>query len=239
MLTIVIIVLSFIAALLGLAHSHAAKPGERSYKGLSRLGLVLVVLATLGMIFSVVKEISVTRETGQFTEREKKRHAVVIEKLKEIEQKLTKNKIYNSRTTDQVDSLRRGFSQQKVADLVPRSFVKQFLTLKVDQKYFNKGYLGFWRFYVSPGYIKPQMVVILPSANGEIAFNMTKGFQYETVHVDGKYHIELINEWGESMKLYSVGDNVLDGFLFAQGAKCVVLGTREFEWDATAENLNR
>jgi hypothetical protein len=80
MLAIVVIVLSFIAALLGLVNSHVAKPGERSYKGLTRLGLTLVVLATLGMIFGVVKEISGIRAAAQLAQAERERSQM----LKEI-----------------------------------------------------------------------------------------------------------------------------------------------------------
>jgi len=50
MLAIVIILFSFIAALLSLVHSHAAKtPGKRSYWGMTRLGLVLIVLEGMGV----------------------------------------------------------------------------------------------------------------------------------------------------------------------------------------------
>jgi hypothetical protein len=80
MLAIVVIVLSFIAALLGLANSYAAKPEERSYTGLTRLGLALVVLATLGMIFGVAKEISGIRAAAQLAQADRERSQM----LKEI-----------------------------------------------------------------------------------------------------------------------------------------------------------
>ena len=73
MLAITIIVASFIAVVLGLAHSHAAKPRGRSYKGFTRLGLILVVLATLGMVLGVAKEVSGIRAAARLASQEKER----------------------------------------------------------------------------------------------------------------------------------------------------------------------
>ena len=80
MLGISIIVASFIGAALGIAHSHAAKPGQRSYKGFTRLGLSLVVLASFGMLLGVTKEVSGIRAAEQLAIRERERDRM----LKEI-----------------------------------------------------------------------------------------------------------------------------------------------------------
>lgn len=79
MLAITIIVISFIAGLLGVAHSHSAKSGRRSYKGLSGLGLTLVALATLGMVVGVAKEISAIRAATLLAEQEAERDQMLKE----------------------------------------------------------------------------------------------------------------------------------------------------------------
>jgi pentapeptide repeat protein len=61
MLGIGVIVISFVVAMLGLLHSHAAKPGDLAIWGLTRLGLVLVIVSSIGLIVGVVKEVEAAR----------------------------------------------------------------------------------------------------------------------------------------------------------------------------------
>lgn len=57
MLGIGVVLISFVIALLGLLHSHAAKPGELAVWGLTRLGIVLVVVSSIGLVVGVTKEV--------------------------------------------------------------------------------------------------------------------------------------------------------------------------------------
>ena len=61
MVAIIIMLASFVSAVLGLFHSHAAKEGQRIIWGLTPLGLALLVLSVIGMVSGVVKEIENVR----------------------------------------------------------------------------------------------------------------------------------------------------------------------------------
>ncbi len=73
MIGIAMIVLSCVAAVLGITHSHAAEEADRSYKGLTRLGVGLIALATLGMTFGVIKEVAGIRGAQRAAEAEAQR----------------------------------------------------------------------------------------------------------------------------------------------------------------------
>jgi hypothetical protein len=65
MLGIGLIVISFVAAILGLLHSHAAKPGDVAIWGLTRLGLALVIVSSIGLLVGVVKEVTDLRSGAE------------------------------------------------------------------------------------------------------------------------------------------------------------------------------
>jgi hypothetical protein len=67
--TIIVIVISFITALFGVLHDYAAKSDRRSYGGLTRRGLMLVALASLGMIFGIASAIGGIRSGNEITNK--------------------------------------------------------------------------------------------------------------------------------------------------------------------------
>jgi hypothetical protein len=80
MLGIGVVVISFVVALLGLLHSHAAKPGELAIWGMTRLGLVLVIASSIGVLVGVFKEVATLRSGAEA----KQWQAQTTEDLKQI-----------------------------------------------------------------------------------------------------------------------------------------------------------
>jgi hypothetical protein len=68
MLGIAVILVSFVVAVLGLLHSHAAKPGEAATWGLTRLGLILLVVSFIGLLVGVAKEVATLRSGAEAKE---------------------------------------------------------------------------------------------------------------------------------------------------------------------------
>ena len=68
MLAIIVMLVSFVSAVLGLFHSHAAAEGNRTIWGLTPLGLTLLTLSIIGMAGGVMKEIGTIR-SGARAER--------------------------------------------------------------------------------------------------------------------------------------------------------------------------
>jgi hypothetical protein len=80
MLGIAVILASFVVAVLGLLHSHAAKPGETAIWGLTRLGSILLVVSSIGLLVGVVKEVGDLRSGAAAKEWQ----ARTTEQLKQI-----------------------------------------------------------------------------------------------------------------------------------------------------------
>jgi Pentapeptide repeats (9 copies) len=84
MLGIVVILSSFVVAVLGFLHSHAAKPGETAVWGLTRLGLVLLAASSLGLLVGILNEVGNLRSG----EAAKEWQAATTEQLKQIHKDL-------------------------------------------------------------------------------------------------------------------------------------------------------
>jgi hypothetical protein len=64
MLAVLIIVASFVVAVLGFIQSSRAEEGARNIWGLTRLGVSMIVAATIGLLFGVIKETVDAREAA-------------------------------------------------------------------------------------------------------------------------------------------------------------------------------
>jgi hypothetical protein len=62
---IIVTVVSFVAAVLGLVHSHAAPEGQKGILGLSRLGATLVLLSIVGVAAGVFSQVSASKAAGE------------------------------------------------------------------------------------------------------------------------------------------------------------------------------
>jgi hypothetical protein len=83
LLGIFILISSFILGLLGIIHSHAAKPGKTSIFGMTHMGLAMVIIANIGFIGGIVKEIQSISEAKESTRLLKELHAKVIGEAEE------------------------------------------------------------------------------------------------------------------------------------------------------------
>jgi hypothetical protein len=65
MTALIVTVVSFVVALLGVIHSHAAKEGQIRIIGLSRLGVVLLLLSTVGVVAGIVGQVSDSKDARE------------------------------------------------------------------------------------------------------------------------------------------------------------------------------
>jgi uncharacterized protein YjbI with pentapeptide repeats len=90
MISIITLILSFVLAVLGFLHSHAASPGINAIFGMTRLGACLILVATLGFAFGIIKEVQGISESRKLRDAENERtqmlkelHAKIIDEAKD------------------------------------------------------------------------------------------------------------------------------------------------------------
>ncbi len=84
MVSIITLILSFVLALLGFVHSHAASPGSTAIFGVTRIGACLILVATLGFTFGIFKEVQGITESRKLRDAENERTQM----LKELHAKI-------------------------------------------------------------------------------------------------------------------------------------------------------
>ena len=73
MISIIVLILSFLLAILGFVQSHAASPSSNAIFGMSRIGVCMVFVASLCFVFGVIKEAQVISESRKLREAENER----------------------------------------------------------------------------------------------------------------------------------------------------------------------
>ena len=84
MISIITLILSFVLAVLGFVHSHAASQDSTALFGMTRIGVCLILVATLGFAFGIIKEIQGISESRKLRDAENERTQM----LKELHAKI-------------------------------------------------------------------------------------------------------------------------------------------------------
>ena len=84
MISIITLILSFVVAVVGFVYSHAASSGSTAIFGMTRIGVCLIGIATLGFTFGIIKEVQGISESRKLRDAENERTQM----LKELHAKI-------------------------------------------------------------------------------------------------------------------------------------------------------
>jgi len=79
MLGIASIITAFIATVIGLRHSHAAKAEKQFAFGLSKIGVSLIILAVFALGFGLIKEVKTARTAKELAAKSEYRDQMLME----------------------------------------------------------------------------------------------------------------------------------------------------------------